>query len=883
MSRTNERSITSMILLILLILFGSSARGSPVKAAVQQPSTKMSAQRGGIVPTVEAANVVQKLDPVRPAEVVKLKLAELGLIEGADSVTVSGAITDVLLKNGYLLFLTPGDIGRDQEAEFSLEKNGVIKTYSVTIATERHFHPTENSEGANAERLANPLRLEVTGLGLDNNFIGQSVTLKLIGAPVLEFGKESDATVRNKNRKGIDFLSEYWTYNAQNNSFTIAGNNLARLLETLPTGWLNLNINFVASNAVFAANFDLPLVSKGKKVVGQLITQEGQPVPELGGRKILLKGYDGQIRKVAIVDANGNFSFENLTPDMYFITLGDLENPGFVSTHFVLDADSPGTNVTLVYEMAENITATRAKSNANTVHGGPSNRSNEQRLKLPSKREDFRKSLGVKPATLSPDPTENWLWDYVMSGEANVPVSKLVSYGVPPGTKNVRIKVIINTHEQAPNFPGEIGNHWHPDSWSYSISGIPEGPFSEASIVTESHVKHYEKIREWCVDVSELTQVDYYHEITAKISTMNAGDSTADTWVDIEFDTDCDKSKIIIIKHAKFLSPNKDGHLVLQPLKKSMAPGPYLSVPVTSSIATHTLPLEIAFEPSNAQINEVNVSISPDNENSFSPQNLIVQNHLISNGKLKFTGLSLPVFPYAETEQKVIVKVRVKGLVDGESAESDPAAGGTVDFKGNEAFVPLFLANDRTALGGRRYGTRDAGGDSWATMQMIDWLTGNRYRFDDISAQHVTQTAAGRSILDHAGHSNGQQVDLRYADGNGGFTETLGGANNGTYISALNRAARQEVETNAVNKPNLAKLQAWIRENRSVIWAELANPDTTTVHIGLDFIKDAIIYGKFSGSPELFIPGIQSITKHPNLKPVGGHLNHWHVSKELSP
>ncbi|WP_236610648.1 hypothetical protein, partial [Verminephrobacter aporrectodeae] len=116
-------------------------------------------------------------------------------------------------------------------------------------------------------------------------------------------------------------------------------------------------------------------------------------------------------------------------------------------------------------------------------------------------------------------------------------------------------------------------------------------------------------------------------------------------------------------------------------------------------------------------------------------------------------------------------------------------------------FTPLYLAGDVAKLSGRRFGPRDDGGDSWATRGTIKWLlendlqySGHRYRFNDISSQHVAQTRDGRSIMDHAGHSDGRQIDMRYADGQGGYSDALGGQGKGEHIKQLINAAAAEVK-----------------------------------------------------------------------------------------
>ena len=206
-----------------------------------------------------------------------------------------------------------------------------------------------------------------------------------------------------------------------------------------------------------------------------------------------------------------------------------------------------------------------------------------------------------------------------------------------------------------------------------------------------------------------------------------------------------------------------------------------------------------------------------------------------------------------------------------------------MEFKGSTAYIPLYLANNEAALAARRYGTRDAGGDSWATRLAIAWLAGKAYRFDDISGQHVTQTAAGDSILGHRGHSDGQQIDLRYADGAGGYTDALGGQNNGAAIHQLILDAKAEVVANPAQKPKLAALQAWIAANRTMLALGAAPASTRVIYIGPSFVKLALVDGRFSAAPADKIPGAGAWSKPIKVHIEAGHLSHWHISLTAHP
>lgn len=211
----------------------------------------------------------------------------------------------------------------------------------------------------------------------------------------------------------------------------------------------------------------------------------------------------------------------------------------------------------------------------------------------------------------------------------------------------------------------------------------------------------------------------------------------------------------------------------------------------------------------------------------------------------------------------------------------------TVEYGGPSSFTPLYLTSDSGQFPATRRtdGLRDIGGDSWATVAMTNWLLGNTLRFDDISAANVKQARNFRSILGHAGHSDGQQVDVRYMDDQGGYSELLGGANFGQGILELALAARTEVTTNAASKPKLASLVSWITRNRTNINAFAAQADTRMIYIGIDFIEQLLILGVFPKLPDgstLAVPGVGSwTTQSPKIKAVPGHSDHWHISKNL--
>lgn len=460
-------------------------------------------------------------------------------------------------------------------------------------------------------------------------------------------------------------------------------------------------------------------------------------------------------------------------------------------------------------------------------------------------------------------------------------ITTAIDFTVPAGTKNVGVKITVFT-EEYPEYTTKQSEF--NDAWAYSVVGLPATVLSASGSVNQSHYTQGTTTRTECVDVTEQAKNGAL-TVSGIVSATNIGDSILPTTTTVELTLAC---KGLKVSSASFSSPNANSHPILNPISTTgNLAGPYLSIQLSGSDATHTIPLEINYTPADAKITEVNIGVSPDGNNpAFGADNLLGQTHADSPGTIKFSRLSLPPFAGGMVDGKLVVTVRIKGTIEDTEVTSDPAEGGQVSFSGKTAFTPLYLAGNVASLSGRRYGSRDAGGDSWSTKQTIDWLSGKPYRFDDISGMHVTQTATGRSILGHAGHSDGQQIDMRYADGQGGFSDALGGQNNGAQIAQLINDAAAEVANNAVQKPKLVALQAWIAANRALLSLEAASGSTRVIFIGPSFIKLALIDAKFppvAPAASVSIPGVLAWTQPARVRTDPAHLNHWHLSMMAHP
>ncbi|MGV8866620.1 MAG: hypothetical protein ACOH2S_06840 [Janthinobacterium svalbardensis] len=817
-----------------------------------------------------SANTSIALDPVRPAQVVVLSLAELGLTDGADSVKVSGAVTDVLLQDGSLRFSTPGDTGVDQHAQFSLSKGNSVTTLNLLIQTEL---PTavetyvEPDDDGNLPATA-PV-LAIAGLGPNNRLQPGTLAFRLVGAPPLGLQDDSDGLLSRPNGVAVS-LRQYWVFDAASGSFSISATAMQQLLASLPNGSYDLNLNVVSQDGEFTASYALIVIKSGIVLQGQLRTPAGGNANGLAGKKMLLAGYNNHQRQVAVVDAAGAFHFDGVLPDTYQLTLNDLVHPNVVSVSAVVFDNSSSVSVSIVYPYAPGLaqrTATAQSYVAGTV---------TQDGAAPPAR-----AVPASPRAtgdVTPQDDEGSKTFTATAAAQNQTITSPIAFTVPKGTKNVGVKITVSTAEY-PVYT--TAQSQYNDTWSYAVTGLPGVNLAATGAVNQTHYTQGRIVRTECVDVSQQTR-DGALSLGGNVSATNIGDSALATVTTVELSLVC---KGLKVTQAKFSSPNKAARPVLQPIKLTgNLPGPYVSVSQGAATATHTLPLELHYTPAAATITEVNIGISSGGgDPAFSTENLLSQTNTKSAGKVTFPSLVLPAFAGAKLDKKAVVTLRLKGRVDNVDASSDPAEGGQVEFKGDTAYIPLYLANNEAALAARRYGTRDAGGDSWATRLAISWLAGKAYRFDDISGQHVTQTAAGDSILGHRGHSDGQQIDLRYADGAGGYTDALGGQNNGAAIHQLILDAKAEVAANPAQKPKLAALQAWIAANRAMLALEAAPASTRVIYIGPSFVKLALVDGRFSAAPADKIPGAGAWSKPIKVHIEAGHLSHWHISLTTHP
>ncbi len=295
----------------------------------------------------QAASI--QMEQARPAEVYVLPLTDLGFPQGAESVTVTGAVTDALLKDGTLRFSTPGDTGVDQQAQFHLTRAGATTTLDLLIRTELPTAVATYVESLDdgSLPLAAP-RLIIGGLGANNILRPGTLTFRLEGTSAMDLKDDSDGLIMGPGNIPVS-LKPYWTFNPADGSFSISAAALTQLLAALPPGALNVSLNFVSKDGAFAASYELIAIKAGAKMIGKLIDSQGADVTSLAGRTILLRGYHSHLRTASTIDAKGGFTFNDVIPDTYQVTLSDLNNPNVVSVSALVFNNSTEVYVTLAY------------------------------------------------------------------------------------------------------------------------------------------------------------------------------------------------------------------------------------------------------------------------------------------------------------------------------------------------------------------------------------------------------------------------------------------------------------------------------------------------------------------------------------------------------
>ncbi|WP_265706649.1 hypothetical protein [Verminephrobacter aporrectodeae] len=498
-----------------------------------------------------------ELQDVKPAQMVSLSLKELGLPAGADKVTASGAVSNALLKDGQLRFSTPGDTGKDQEASFEIKSGPTTSQFHVLIRSQRPTSVETNDDEYPSEGPPSP-ELIVDGLGPNNVMTGAPLTFKVQGVSTLDLKEKSTGWIAIGEEVTILVnLEKFWSFNPADSSFSISGPAMQRILDALPNGSFWMQLHFSSNDSEFIVNYDMQVSKAETRLSGNLLSERGDPVTSLAGRKVLLNGVNTRTRAVAVLDANGAFAFEHVLPDVYFLTLSDLHYPNVVSTSFPIYEGSTQAKVTMVVPPGLGIdTGAKAAAQRVAAPGSSAVRSSvTQDGKEPPSR-DIPASKRSSPAAPLPADGDDRAVFSVTAAEQDRPVTKNIDFEVPAGTESVSVRMTVLTEESRASAKNR---GTHADSWSYSVVGLPDSGLSASGLVDQMYGTGRIAERA-CVNVSEQTK-NAALRISGSVSATNIGDDLLPTTTTVELTLECmrpksSSSKLEVVL-AKFLSPNK--------------------------------------------------------------------------------------------------------------------------------------------------------------------------------------------------------------------------------------------------------------------------------------------------------------------------------------
>lgn len=824
------------------------------------------------------------------AEVVRLSLVGLGLPDNLDAAQLSvksGTADSLAIRDGEIRFITPTDPGTDQTVELRALVNNEEIVVPVTV---RSFRPTEvfadiEASESGGDPIASPPKLTVTGLGPGNALVGGALVLTVANNSPLD-PLASAATIYVPNANQVLDLAKVWSYDAAARSLTVSSSAMATLLASLPSEDVEVSVSLVSPDGKFASAYVFAAHKPRAVIAGQIRDFNGAAVTNMANAKVAARGLDNRTAKVAVVDSAGKFEITGLVDGTYEISVLSVDQPGFVTTTVPIYVTTTTANVQLTLAppappTAFNGTAVLAVFDGSSTPGALLVSAGVVQDGIPPVSRGPLALAAVQPMLATPASCETASASeitYTVSAAAkDSTIACVIAHTVPKGTANLGIRVSIATAEY-PTYTQSKSQY--NDSWSYSIAGIP-GAVSAGGQVNDSHYTTGVINRDICANVASLTAANAF-VLNARIAATNIGDSALATQVTMRVSSACPTG--LKVTQATMTSPNGKNYSVVS----GSGNDNYVSLPITTDFADWGIPAEVRYEPTTATIARVRVGVMVNGQATMSDFNLLDQATTNTPGRLVFNNLRLPRLPIALFAGKTNVLVELTGTLNGAAVGSKPEDAPFL-FGGKRAFTPLFLAADQFNIS-RRYGTRDAGGDSWAASKTVFWLQGRAYRFDDISALHSARfsvatacpsapentRAAGDSVLCHKGHSDGRQVDLRYADGSGGYADALGGLSRGASIKKMLEDAFAETALAATApKPNLTTAKNWIMANRAM--AELEAAQARKIHFGPDWMKLALMDGRFPNGTA--IPGIAAWTTKPSVVGfVVHHLNHWHMS-----
>lgn len=483
-----------------------------------------------------------------------------------------------------------------------------------------------------------------------------------------------------------------------------------------------------------------------------------------------------------------------------------------------------------------------------------------------------------------------------------------ILYSIPRGTQKIYLEVYSSTIDFYFAKPRAEGNNF----WFTKVS-IPDIGFQYKKIGTindtYNSVGYFYDAK--CIDVSTATKNQSISMIGSAGVTfspfwqlydysVNGSFVNRHTHGYVSVKNDCFDNADLKINTFTGKATNSSGNNLFYPRKSvdnvitpdGNLSGQYFSMPISARLPTsYGFPSTIEYSPKDAKISKIEL-FQRTNEGDISlGSDYLSQANTSKEGEIKFANLLINPTTLQPSNSRVQIIAKLTGTINDVEKVSSTE---NLKIDSFDSFTPLYLTSELANYSAtRRYGSRDAGGDSWGTKAMLDWLSGTTLVYDDLSAGHIAQTATNRSVLDHSGHSDGSQADLRYWNNLGTHTPPYNGQGNGALTGdILNLSTAAFTEFNNVSlaqRPSLEILISWINNNRTNLNTYASLNSTRRAYIGDGYIASLLVNGKFAGT-NINIPfgsnnagAVGVWTNRSNKIRVldVAHRNHWHINTSL--
>jgi hypothetical protein len=754
-------------------------------------------------------------------------------LAGASDINVSlksgPSFTYKLDVSNVLYFVSPDEKEEDSESVIRISSAGLGLSYDVKIP----WHSTVRSsfmkvdegdgdgDGTWHETPDDGSRLKITGItnGIATSDSIEHLSFQVTGAPTLS-SKYSDIAIFTKDSE--ETITSKFIFNPSNNTFSVTPSG-ASLIRSL------LKLNKIVSMAVSLGNnkyvfgAELSIRLGDASIALTVVNPDGSAATSSAGSQYVLRGMDTGISASGKIDDKGSFVFAGLPADTYVVQ-EILLGPGTPLMGFaVVSIDSSQVALTIV---KRSVTASKQPSRANELIQETGNNvasyfvDPKSKTSLESKRQTTRiyskNNQSTKETTLPPAYIKK-----VVLAAANTLNQENIDYLVPKGTTQIALHVDIYS-EEYPEWTGK--QSIYNDLWSFNIE-LPNysSPWSATGKVNKTHAQQATISYDLCLDTTNSAKNNDV-PIQGVLGVQNVADSKFETSVTLKVTLFCKELKV---EKFSMTAQSIDGLSVVYPRKvvanetdpDGNLSGYFLSIPLINRIpSSFGVPAKIQYYPTKTKITQVELILNSGAGEVSLGKDYLKQADTSKPGELNFSGLLLNPTQDVLISSPTQLRAKLLGEESGEPATSEPYS---VSLEGEITnFTPIYLSSEITSYDVKKRfgGHNESGGDSWGTLGMLNWLQASALPYNDISPALVKQFGPSTlygSFLGHKGHSDAQQADIRYWDGQGGFSEPLNGSGKGAGILAMANAAQDEIESKKNPHPNFDKLVSWIAQNRT--------------------------------------------------------------------